>query len=688
MAHTLFYICSFNTHMKKISFLVLVAALAACSQKPATSDEKVVAFDTGFIDSTVNPCQNFYQYAIGGWRANNPVPETESRWMAFNILNEENRQKLLKIVDVVRQSSSAKKGTDEQMIRDFYNAAMDTAAIDAAGVSGIEPILASIEAASTKEELVALFGKLAPKGVSTPVGLYIGADSKNSKMNTVYASQSGLNLPDRDYYLQDNEKFEDIRQAYVAHINNMFALSGQAAGVGESILALETKLAEISWSRLERRDPDKRYNKKNLKDWDATLDALPIEAIASGRGFGAIDTIIVGQPSFYASLNGLIKSEDLKDWKNYLKWNTITGFANYLGSDLETENFAFYRTKLSGTSAMKPRNERVFGTMNGVLGQPLGKLFVKEYFDEESKAYMSNMIENLRSAYKDRIQDLEWMSTETKEKAMRKLNAFTYKVGYPDEWDDYSKLEIVDNSYIQNIMNAREFGYNEMLDKLGKPVDKTEWGMSPQTVNAYYSPSNNEIVFPAGILQPPFFHKDFDHAINYGGIGAVIGHEFSHGFDDQGSKFDWDGNLNSWWTDEDRSKFDKLAQKLGEQYDGYSPVDSMYVNGKMTMGENIADLGGVTLAYEALQKQYEGNTPNAIDGFTWQQRFFLGWANVWKGNIKEQEMVKRLKSDVHSPAEFRVIGPLVNFGPYYEAFGTCETGSGMHKHDSARIKIW
>ncbi len=280
------------------------------------------------------------------------------------------------------------------------------------------------------------------------------------------------------------------------------------------------------------------------------------------------------------------------------------------------------------------------------------------------------------------------MSAETKDKAMQKLNAFTYKVGYPDEWEDYSKLEIVDNSYIQNIMNAREFGYNEMLDKLGKPVDKTEWGMSPQTVNAYYNPSNNEIVFPAGILQPPFFHKDFDHAINYGGIGAVIGHEFSHGFDDQGSKFDWEGNLNSWWTDEDRAKFDKLAQKLGEQYDTYSPVDSMYVNGKMTMGENIADLGGVTLAYEALQKQYEGEMPEAIDGFSWQQRFFLGWANVWKGNIKEQELVKRLKSDVHSPAEYRVIGPLVNFGPYYEAFGTCEIGAGMHKHDSSRIKIW
>jgi len=672
--------------MRKTTFFVTLAILAACTQK-SDNTETVVAFDTSFIDSTVNPCENFYQYAIGGWRAKNPVPETESRWMAFNILNEENRQKLLEIVDVVRENTSAKKGTDKQMIRDFYNAAMDTAAIDAAGISGIEPILASIDGIATKEDLVKQFGVLAPQGVSTPVGLYIGADSKNSKMNTVYASQSGLNLPDRDYYLQDNEKFEDIRKAYVGHINKMFALSGIETEVGVSILALETKLAEISWSRLERRDPAKRYNKKNLKDWDATLDALPVEAIATGRGFGAFDTIIVGQPSFFASLNDLIKAEELETWKNYLKWNTITGFANYLGSDLEKENFAFYRTKLSGTSTMKPRNERVFGTMNRVLGEPLGKLFVKEYFDEESKAYMSNMIENLRSAYKDRIQALEWMSDATKEKAMKKLDAFTYKVGYPDEWEDYSDLDIVSDSYIQNMINARTFGYKKMLEKLGEPVDKTEWGMSPQTVNAYYNPSNNEIVFPAGILQPPFFHKDFDHAINYGGIGAVIGHEFSHGFDDQGSKFDWDGNLNSWWTDEDRAKFDKLAQKLGEQYDGYSPVDSMYVNGKMTMGENIADLGGVTLAYEALQKQYEGNTPEPIDGFTWQQRFFLGWANVWKGNIKEQELMKRLKSDVHSPAEYRVIGPLVNFEPYYEAFGACETGA-MHKPDTARIMIW
>ncbi|PCJ67713.1 MAG: endothelin-converting protein [Bacteroidetes bacterium] len=672
--------------MKNTIFVLSILAITACSKKK-TEVEKPVAFDTSFIDSTINPCENFYQYAIGGWRENNPVPETESRWMAFNILNEENRQKLMKIVNKVRMNKAAIQGSDEQMIRDFYNAAMDSVAREKLGITGIASILSEINDAQGLEDLQHLFGKLAPMGIGTPIGLYIGTDSKNSKENTVYASQSGLNLPDRDYYLQDNEKFNEIRIAYVSHINKMFELANEPSDVGQSILDLETKLAEISWSRLERRDPVKTYNKKNFDDWDNSLNTLDVRSIVQTRRFGDFDTIIVGQPSYFEALNDLLASSSIEDWKNYMKWNAITGFSNYLSFDLEAENFAFYSTKLRGTTTMKPRDERVFGVMDRVLSEQLGKLFVKEHFSEESKQYMSTMIENLRSAYIDRVGQLTWMSSETKEKAIKKLNAFTYKVGYPNEWEDYSKLKIVSDSYLQNILNARTFGYNKMLEKLGEPVDKDEWHMSPQVVNAYYSSSNNEIVFPAGILQPPFFHKDFDHAINYGGIGAVIGHEFSHGFDDQGSKFDWDGNLNSWWTDEDRTKFDALAKKLGEQYDAYSPVDGMNVNGKMTMGENIADLGGVTLAYAALQKQYNGDMPEKIDGFTWQQRFFLGWANVWKGNIKEEEMVNRLKSDVHSPAEYRVIGPLVNFEPYYEAFGTCETGA-MHKEDSARIKIW
>ena len=677
-------------NMKELMLITTLLIIVGCSQE--NKDQKIhenhpIAFDTNYIDSTTSPCENFYQYAIGNWQANNPVPETESRWMAFNILNEENRKKLLKIVDDVAQNNNVKQGTEEQMIRDFYRSGMDTLAIESKGISEISDLLSRIDNATSIADVQELFGVLAPIGINTPIGLYISADSKNSKMNIVYAGQSGLNLPDRDYYLNDNSKFQDIRTAYVEHINNMMYMAEDTTSPGQNILDLETALAEISWSRLERRDPNKRYNKKNLEDWDNNLDVIDIQSILSNRGFGAFDTIIVSQPSFYDALNDLLGEQPISSWKSYMKWNVVSSFASFLNQSMVEERFSFYSKKLRGTQMMKPRDERVFSVINRSLGEPLGKLFVKSYFDEESKQYMTNMIENLRTAYRERINDLSWMSSETKEKALKKLNAFTYKIGYPDEWRDYSKLTIESDSYVQNIIRVRKFGYNRMLKKLGQPVDKSEWYMSPQMVNAYYSSSNNEIVFPAGILQPPFFHKTFDHAINYGGIGAVIGHEFSHGFDDQGSKFDWDGNLNSWWTEDDREKFDQLAQKLGEQYDSYSPVEGMNVNGKMTMGENIADLGGVTLAYNALQLEYKEDTPDDIDGFTWQQRFFLGWANVWKGNIKEEEMVNRLKSDVHSPAEYRVLGPLVNFEPYYQAFGSCETGS-MYKPDSSRIAIW
>lgn len=677
-------------NLKKLSPILALLFVVGCAQEKNDHNNHgnhPIAFDTNYIDSTTSPCENFYQYAIGNWQANNPVPETESRWMAFNILNEENRKKLLKIVDDVAQNDNAKQGTEEQMIRDFYRSGMDTLSIESKGIIEINDLLTRIDNSTNITDIQVLFGDLAPIGINTPIGLYISADSKNSKMNTVYAGQSGLNLPDRDYYLNDNPKFQDIRSSYKNHINKMMEMAGDSSSPGQAILDLETAIAQISWSRLERRDPNKRYNKKNLIDWDNSLSIIDVQSILTNRGFGAFDTIIVSQPSFFESLNSLLENQPVSAWKSYMKWNVVSSFASYLNQSIVEERFSFYSKKLRGTQMMKPREERVFSVINRSLAEPLGKLFVKSYFDEESKQYMSNMIENLRSAYRERINDLSWMSAETKEKALKKLNAFTYKIGYPDEWRDYSELAIKANSYVQNIIQVRKFGYDRMLEKLGKPVDKSEWYMSPQMVNAYYSSSNNEIVFPAGILQPPFFHKTFDHAINYGGIGAVIGHEFSHGFDDQGSKFDWDGNLNSWWTEEDRAKFDELAQKLGEQYDSYSPVEGMNVNGKMTMGENIADLGGVTLAYNALQLEYKDGTPEDIDGFTWQQRFFLGWANVWKGNIKEEEMVNRLKSDVHSPAEYRVLGPLVNFEPYYQAFGTCETGS-MYKPDTSRIEIW
>ncbi|MFY0642886.1 MAG: M13 family metallopeptidase [Bacteroidia bacterium] len=670
-----------------IAILLIVASLMACNNTANKEETDIKAFDVNYIDPSVDPCEDFYNYAIGNWRKDNPIPETESRWMAFNILYEENRQKLMKIIDELVSSEEFSQGSEEQMIRDLYLAGMDSVQRDQAGLEPIKPFLQSIESAQSHADILQLFGQLRSIGISNPIGISIGADKIDSRINAVYASQSGLNLPDRDYYLSDKKKFVDIRTAYVKHINEMFAISGLSEEAGSRILELETELAQISWNREDRRDPVLTHNRMALTDWSEQLDQLDVLHILKERGFGSFDSLIVSHPSYFTALNSWFKERSVSDWKLYMKWNTIGSFASHLSSKMEQKRFEFYSGTLKGVEKMKPRNERVFNVVNRLLGEPLGKLYVKENFSEEGKAYVIEMIENLRLAYKESIEALDWMSDETKEKAKKKLSSFTYKVAYPDKWKDYSALNIAPQDYAVNIIQIRTFEYNRMLDKLGQKVDRSEWHMTPQMVNAYYSSSNNEIVFPAGILQPPFFHKDFDYAINYGGIGAVIGHEFSHGFDDKGSMYDWNGNLKNWWSKEDREKFEALAAKLGAQYNEYSPVDSMYVNGKMTMGENIADLGGVTLAYDALLKQYDNNFPDDIDGFSWQQRFFLGWANIWKGNITDEDLIYRLKSDNHSPAQFRVLGPLVNLKPYEEAFGACEN-KAMHKPDSLKIKIW
>jgi predicted metalloendopeptidase len=672
-----------------ISTVILgcVIFISSCSKKTeeqvVEESDDPVAFDTSFIDPSIGPCDNFYDYAIGNWRKNNPIPETESRWMAFNILYEENRQKLLDILDDLMQNKYSQKGSDQQLIKDFYTSGMNFENRNAQGTKPLEPILSEIKGAESANDL---FGNLPPLGISTPIGGYISADKTNSKMNAIYTSQSGLSLPDRDYYLSEDEKFVNIRNEYVKHINKMASLAGIAMD-GQRILELETEIAEISWDRTAMRDPKKTFNRKHITDWNASLSNIDIESVMAARGFKKIDSLVVAHPSFFEGLNTLVSKFDFDRWQEYANWHALNSFSTYLTEDIEKEHFNFYSATLKGTKEMKPDNERIFNSLNNHLGQPLGKLYVAAHFDEESKKYVSNMIEDLRSAYKVRIENLDWMGDQTKKRALRKLEAFTYKIGYPEEWINYSKVNIDPKNYVQNIANIRLFNYHRMLDKQGKPVDKKEWHMTPQTVNAYYSSSNNEIVFPAGILQPPFFHKTFDDAINYGGIGAVIGHEFSHGFDDQGSKYDWDGNLNDWWEVEDRERFETLAAKLGTQYSSYEPLPGMFIKGEMTMGENIADLGGITLAYEALKIKYESTgEPLSIDGFSWQQRFFFGWANVWKGNITENELMNRLKSDVHSPGEFRVLGPLVNFTPWYEAFNC--SGGALHKHEDERIKIW
>ena len=669
--------------MKNLLIATLLFTLACSSSE----NHQPSAFDINHIDQNADPCTNFYNYAIGNWQKNNPIPETESRWMAFSILNEDNRQKLLKIVNELEKKKNLKSGSDAQIIRDFYKSGIDTTNREKLGIALLHPIIKEIKFSDRHEDIIHLFGELAPIGIGTPINFGVSADKKNSKINAIYASQSGLSLPDRDYYLSDKKEFIEYRKAYVEHINAMMKIAGLSMSFGDKVLNVETKIAEISWTREQRRDPVLTYNPTLMSDWNASLKNLQPNIIFKTRGFNDTDSLIVNEPSYFIKLDSLLNQISIADWRYYLIWKTLHSYANVLQLELEKENFDFWSTTLRGTEKMKSTNERVFNQLNGQLGEPLGKLFVQKHFSEESKSYVINMVENLRSAYRASIEELEWMGPETKKKAIKKLESFTYKIGYPDEWKDYSSLQITPDNYGENTMNVRMFNFQRMLEKQGKPVDKKEWHMTPQMVNAYYSASNNEIVFPAGILQPPFFHKDFDHAINYGGIGAVIGHEFSHGFDDKGSKYDWDGNLNNWWTKEDRQRFEELAAKLGDQYSKYSPVDGFYVNGEMTMGENIADLGGVTLAYAALQKQYKGEFPADIDGFNWQQRFFFGWANIWKGNITEQELIARIKSDNHSPAEFRVNGPLVNLKQFNEAFGPC-SDKAMHKADSLKIKIW
>lgn len=671
-------------------YTAVLAVLTQCKspekkEKPEANNP--IAFDTSNLNATISPCDNFYGYAIGGWQSLNPVPSTEARWMSFNILEEENREKIQVILDETAKINNPKKGTDEQLIRDFYMSANDSAGIEKNGLASVQPILNRIGAVKTTAELNQVIAELIRIGVNTPFGLYVSRDAKNSAQYITYLGQSGLNLPDKEYYLSKDAKFVTLRKQYVAHMQKMFKLARmENQQAAEQILKLETRLAEFHWDRKDLREPEKTYNKKSFKAFAGSLKSLNMASIATGVGMAKVDSLIVRQPDFFTKLDKLIAETPVEHWKQYFRWQIITQYGSWSGSALEKENFEFFSKQLRGIKEMKPRDERVFQLVDKSMGEPLGKLFVKKHFPKSSKDYMIRLIENLREAYRERIMNLSWMGDSTKQKALKKLNSFTYKIGYPDVWKDYSTLEISSGDVVKNLMNASLFQFKLMSDKLGKPIDKNEWFMKPQTVNAYYSSSGNEIVFPAGILQPPFFHPTFDDAINYGGIGAVIGHEFTHGFDDKGSKSDWDGNLNNWWTDEDRARFNKLTKALANQYSNYEPLPGMHINGEMTLGENIADLGGLTLAYAALKKEIGSKKVAPINGFTWQQRFFLGWANVWKGNITEDELRNRLLSDYHSPGEYRVIGPLANLREFRDAFG-CE-GRFMVKPDSAMINIW
>ncbi len=665
--------------------------LISCKEQKKETMEKTPAIVLDNMNRDIAPGDNFFEFVNGTWMANNEIPDEYSQYGAFTEIYENNQKQLRGLIEEVSAIKNVKSGSVSQKIRDLYNSGMDTISIEKAGIGPIKSDLDRISKITSKNEVQKLIAEMQTTGVSPVFYVFAEADQQNSTMNIAYLYQGGLGLPDVDYYTNDNDESKQLRADYLDHLRKMFILAGDdeqtAINRSKDVLKLETELAKVSKTRLERRDPKANFNKMELSELTTLSPDFNWALFFENIGVGDPGQINVAQPDFFKGVSEILENSSLEEWKSYLSWNILDSYANYLSEDFVDQNFDFFGRTLSGTPELQPRWKRVLNNTSSRLGEAIGQLYVEKYFPPEAKQKMLVLVENLRLAFADRIKNLDWMSDITKKKALEKLELIQVKVGYPDEWKDYSSLEIVPDSYVQNVKNSRAFEFNFNINKIGKPVDDKEWGMTPQTVNAYYSPSKNEIVFPAGILQPPFFNMYADDAVNYGAIGVVIGHEMTHGFDDQGRKFDKDGNLNDWWTEEDSKKFEEKTRLIIEQYDDYTILDSMNVDGKLTLGENIADLGGLNIAYEALLRSYNGKIPDPVDGFTSDQRFFIGYAQVWRQNIRDKELMRRLKIDVHSPGDARVNVPPFNLDIFLAAFNIKE-GDKLFIPVEKRAYIW
>jgi putative endopeptidase len=664
---------------------ILAASYSANAQLPA----KLI--DPANMDLTVKPGDDFYNYASGTWVKNNPVPAKETRWGTFNALRDFNSNAVKSLVEEAAADKSAPAGSVKKRVGDFYAAAMDSAAIEKLGYTPIKADLEKIKQIKTLQNILDQVAYMRTSGIGGPMfGFGVGQDRKNVTKYLPQLSQGGTTLPDRDYYLMNDARSVKIREAYNTYINTLFTLTGTSPADAQkkaaTVMAIEKQFAEAQMTRLEMRDQYKTYNKFTVADFSKTTPNIDWKSMFTKFKVAGQDTVLVSAPKFFVTLDGMLKSVPIADWKTYLEWNVLKGSAGNLSSPFVKASFAFSQAQ-SGQKVETPRWQRMSSLTDGTIGELLGQLYVAKYFKPEAKARMAELITNLRKAFEIRIQELDWMSAATKQKALEKLHAFVPKIGYPDKWRNYDGLEINKATYFQNLRNAGAWGYNEMVGRLGKPVDRTRFGMTPPTVNASYSPTMNEIVFPAGILQFPFFDASADDAVNYGGIGAVIGHEMSHGFDDQGSQYDKDGNLRNWWTDEDKAKFDAKTKALGEQFDAYTVLDTIHVIGKLTMGENIGDLGGLNAAYTAFKMTKQGQSEETIDGFTPDQRFFLSWAQVWRGNILPETAAQLIKTDPHSPGPYRTIGAPVNMDAWYKAFDV-KPGDKLYKKPEDRIRMW
>ena len=674
---------------------------AAATQQPepqaAPAAEEVVAvatelgsgIDQSEFSETVRPQDDFFDYVNGNWVANTEMPADRARWGTFDALREQSDKDIRTLVEEVSVAEDVQPGSPTQKIRDFYNSYMDVETATELGAEAIRADLDEIAAANTLDDIYRLFSTLGVYGVESPIGGYIFSDEKDPNTNVVYIAQDGLTMPDRDYYLKDDEQFVKGRQLYLDFVANVFAKAGIDNGNerAEKLLALETRLAEVQWTKEENRNPVNTYNPKTLAELREMAPQINWEITFEAAGIPARDRYIVSQPSFFEAAGNILAETDLDLLKDYLTFQTLSNFAPVMGEEYFALWFGFFREGLSGVAEPRPQWKRAVASINGNMGELLGQLYVERHFKPEAKDRMDTLIKNLVKAYEKSITELDWMSEETKQQALVKLSKFTPKIGYTDNWRDYSKMEIAAGDLIGNVKSAAEFEYNRNLNKLDAPVDKGEWFMNPQTVNAYYNPVWNEIVFPASILQPPFFNVEADDAVNYGGIGAVIGHEIGHGFDDQGRQYDGDGNLRDWWTEEDAEKFDVRKNALAAQYDGYVVIDGLTINGQFTSGENIGDLGGLSIAYLAYRMSLEGEEAPVIDGLTGDQRFFLGWAQVWRSKARDAEAKRLLTIDPHSPPKFRANGAPVNVPAFYEAFDVKE-GDGMYLAPEDRVKIW
>lgn len=679
----------------KIMFPLMAAGLmvlAGCGNNAQKTDgqSSCKSVNLANLDTTVAAGADFYQYACGGWMKEHPLKPEFSRYGVFEQLMETNREQLRALVEELK-AAPQEEGSVAQKIGMLYELALDSVKTNEDGFEPVKEELAAIRDLGTKAELSKMVAYLHKEGITPYFALYVGADEKNSSMNIVQLYQAGLGMGDRDYYLQNDETFSKIREAYKAYISRLFVLAGhspeQADAAVTAVMNVENGIAKISFSREEMRDSQKNYNKMSCADFIKSNDALDWIAYFSAMGLDSIPELDAKQFVYYKKLGDFLKTVSLDDQKCYLAFNLLRVAAPYLSDNFVNANFDFYGKTMSGKQELEQRWKRALSTVNGVLGEAVGQMYVAKYFPASSKEKMLTLVGNLQKALGERINNLEWMGDSTKLKAQEKLAAFTVKIGYPDKWRDYSALEIKQDSYWANVRRSSIFEMDYMLADAGKPVDKSRWYMTPQTINAYYNPTTNEICFPAAILQPPFFDPEADDAINYGAIGVVIGHEMTHGFDDQGRNYDKEGNLTDWWTADDATRFTERANKLVAQYDNILVLDTMHANGSYTLGENIADQGGLLISHQAYLNSLQGQTPAVIDGFTGEQRFYLGYATLWAQNIRDEEIVRLTKMDPHSLGKWRVNAALKNIDAFYEAFGIKE-GDAMYMQPADRVNIW